>query len=199
MSQGWVVVIAIALGADAFSLALAIGLTGISKRMIFRLSMLVALFHVLMPLAGLVAGQTLGLFLGRVAKGAGALILFWLGARMLYPVLRPKTEHWPLSRGMGAEKERKLPAGISLEGAGLFALAASVSVDALSVGFSLGTMGGAVGRTVIIIGCAAGFMTFAGLVLGRLLGTWAGEKAEFFGGLALVLIGLKIALALPKV
>jgi putative Mn2+ efflux pump MntP len=61
----WVVAVAIALGADAFSLSLAIGLGGIRKRMIVQLSMVVAVFHVLMPLCGMILGQALGTILGR--------------------------------------------------------------------------------------------------------------------------------------
>lgn len=198
LNLGWIIIIAIALGADAFSLALAIGLTGISRRMILRLSLVVALFHVFMPLVGLFAGQALGLFLGAVAKGMGALILLWLGARMLYTAFWPKAQYFPLSQGREIFQNRKMPKGVSLEGMGLYALAASVSLDALSVGFSLGTMGGTIGQTVFIMGCTAGFMTLTGLILGRLLGTWAGEKAELLGGLALVLIGIKIFLSFPK-
>ena len=46
--------------------------------------------------------------------------------------------------------------------------------------------------TVMIIGATAGLMTGMGLVLGRILGTWLGDKAELFGGLALLLIGVRL-------
>jgi len=73
-------------------------------------------------------------------------------------------------------------------------LAASVSLDALSVGFSLGTIRADIFMTVMIIGIIAGLMTGMGLVLGRIMGTRLGEKAELFGGLALLLIGIKLLL-----
>lgn len=72
--------------------------------------------------------------------------------------------------------------------------AASVSLDALSVGFSLGTIKADIFLTVISIGAIAGLMTGMGLVLGRILGTWLGDKAELLGGLALFLIGVKLLL-----
>ncbi len=189
----WIIVISIALGADAFSLALAIGLAGVSKRMIFRLSFLVAIFHIIMPLAGLLAGQTLGIFLGRLAKGIGALVLIWLGGKMLFNIYRPLIKQFTFSQARTEIfQSRKLPSGVSLQGFGIYALVASVSLDALSVGFSLGTVESRIGMTVLTMGVIAGLMTGSGLILGRLVGTWLGAKAEAFGGLALILIGVRL-------
>ena len=43
-----------------------------------------------------------------------------------------------------------------------------------------------------VIGLIAGLMTGSGLVLGRIMGTRLGGRAELFGGLALFLIGIKL-------
>ena len=190
MDLAWVVAVAIALGADAFSLSLAIGLSGIKKHMMVRLSLVVAVFHVIMPLCGMMLGQVLGSILGRYASIIGALVLMGLGGRMLYKVYRPTTEHFPLGEARDALSHRNLAANIS--GFGIFLFAASVSLDALSVGFSLGTIKADIFLTVISIGAVAGLMTAMGLVLGRILGTWLGDKAELLGGLALLLIGVKL-------
>ncbi|MHB8126331.1 MAG: manganese efflux pump MntP [Desulfitobacteriaceae bacterium] len=193
MKLFWIIIVSIALGTDAFSLALAIGLTGVSKRLIFRLSFLVAIFHIIMPLAGLVAGQTLGIFLGRLAKGIGALVLIWLGVKMLLNIYRPVIKRFAFSQARTEIfQSQKLPSGVSLQGFGIYALVASVSLDALSVGFSLGTVESQIGMTVLIMGVIAGFMTGSGLILGRIFGTWLGDKAEVLGGLALILIGVHL-------
>lgn len=185
--------ISIALGADAFSLALSIGLAGVNKRMIFRLSFLVAIFHIVMPLVGLVAGQTLGILLGRLAKGIGAMVLIWLGGKMLLNIQKPVIKHFAFSQARTEIfHSLKLPSGISLQGFGIYALVASVSLDALSVGFSLGTVESRIGLIVLIIGIIAGVMTASGLILGRIVGTWLGDKAEVLGGLVLVLIGVRL-------
>ncbi len=189
----WIIMVSIALGADAFSLALSIGLAGVSKRMIIRLSFLVAIFHIIMPLAGLVAGQTLGIILGRLAKGIGALVLIWLGGKMLFNIYRPVIKQFSFSKArQEIFQPRKVSSGVSLEGFGIYALVASVSLDALSVGFSLGTVESRIGMTVLIMGAIAGVMTGSGLILGRLVGTWLGDKAEVFGGIVLVLIGVRL-------
>jgi len=192
LDLAWVVAVAIALGADAFSLSLAIGLAGIRKRMILHLSLVVAIFHVIMPLVGMMLGQALGSVLGRFATLTGALVLIWLGGRMLYKVYRPTTEHFPLGEARTALFYKNVVTNASLSGFGIYVLAASVSLDALSVGFSLGTIKADILLTVMIIGMVAGLMTGIGLVLGRVMGTWVGDKAELLGGLALFLIGVKL-------
>lgn len=192
MNLAWILALSVALGADAFSLALAIGLVGVGKRMTLRLSLVVAVFHVFMPLGGLLLGQTLGMFLGHLAKGIGSLVLLWLGGRMIFHVWRPEPEYFPLSEARRALNRRQLPTGISLSGIGLYALAASVSLDALSVGFSLGTVDSRIGLTVLVMGTVAGIMMGSGLVLGRYVGAWLGKRAEAIGGLVLVIIGLRM-------
>jgi len=192
LNLAWIVAVAIALGADAFSLSLAIGLAGIRKSMIIRLSLVVGFFHVVMPLGGMMLGQSLGLILGRYASRIGALVLIVLGGRMLYTVYLPTIEHFPFGEARKALFQNNISTNISLSGFGIYLLAASVSLDALSVGFSLGTIRADIFITVLIIGVIAGLMTGLGLVLGRVMGTRLGNKAELLGGLALLLIGAKL-------
>lgn len=192
MNLAWVVAVAIALGADAFSLSLAIGLAGIRNSMILRLSLVVAVFHVVMPLSGMMLGQALGSILGRYASGIGAFVLIGLGGRMLYKIYRPAIEHFPFGEARKALFQNNLSTNISLSGFGIYVLAASVSLDALSVGFSLGTIRADLFITVMIIGVIAALMTGMGLVLGRVIGTRLGDKAEMLGGLTLLLIGVKL-------
>ncbi|MHB8073549.1 manganese efflux pump MntP [Desulfosporosinus fructosivorans] len=192
MNLAWVVAVAIALGADAFSLSLAIGLAGIRKSMVLRLSFVVAVFHVIMPLSGMILGQASGSILGHYASGIGALVLIGLGGRMVYKVYRPTIERYPLGEARKALFQSNLSTNTSLSGFGIYVLAASVSLDALSVGFSLGTIRADLLISVLIIGVIAGLMTGIGLVLGRVMGTRLGDKAELLGGLALLLIGVKL-------
>lgn len=194
MNLVWVVAVATALGADAFSLALAIGLAGIRKNMMVKLSLVVAVFHVFMPLGGMILGQALGSIIGQLSSLIGALVLIGLGGRMLYKVYRPTMQSFPLREAREALFCSNNTPDSSLKGYGIFVLAASVSLDALSVGFSLGTIRADILMTVMVIGIIAGLMTGMGLVLGRIMGTRLGERAELFGGAALLLIGIKLLL-----
>lgn len=179
MSVLTVVLLALALGTDAFSLCLGIGLAGVTRRQAALITATVLGFHIVMPLAGFAAGELAGGMIGRAAAVVGALLLLYLGLRMVQESLR------------GGEKP---PRVMLLNGWGLLLLGASVSMDALSVGFTLGTMRFDLPFTVLAFGLIAGMMAGGGLLLGRCLGLWAGERAQLLGGLLLLGIGVKLIL-----
>lgn len=181
MEFAWVIAVSVALGMDAFSFSLALGLIGIRNSTAMRLALIVAVFHVIMPLLGLWVGQKLGTLFGDVAIGIGALILLWLGGKMIWGALK------------SGEARSNIP---SLQGWGIYGLAGSVSLDALSVGFSLGTFVSNILPATLIMGLTAGIMTGGGVLLGRRVGTWLGSKAEALGGVILLLIGLKMGLGI---
>jgi len=172
--------LALALGTDAFSLCLGIGLAGVSVTQIAMISFSVLAFHILMPLAGWQIGEAAGRFLGQVAGIVGALVLLSLGVRMIWQ---------SLPRGCAAA-----PKIVLVKDWGLLLLALSVSIDALAVGFTLGTRGTNLLLTVFAFGIVAGLMTLSGLLLGRWLGRWIGERAQLAGGIILIGVGLKLFL-----
>ena len=77
----------------------------------------------------------------------------------------------------------------NLEGWGLLVLAVSVSIDAFSVGISLGMMEFTL-SLILIFGIVAGIMMSSGLFLGSKIGHWLGEDAQIWGGLALIYLGV---------
>lgn len=177
MSLPTILLLAVALGTDAFSMCLGIGMTGVRRSQIFLISITILLFHIAMPLIGWYAGHLAGSLVGRAAGIAGALVLMYLGGRMLWDVHKC---------------DREAPKVALVNTWGLLLLAASVSMDALSVGFTLGTVKANLILVAMVFGVVAGLMTFAGLLLGHVLGRWAGEKAQLAGGLILLGIGVKL-------
>lgn len=177
MSATTIFLLAVALGADAFSMCLGIGIAGVRRIQMFLISGTVLVFHILMPLAGWYIGQLAGTLAGRAAGIAGALVLMFLGARMLWNVYK---------------KDAGDPKVALVNTWGLLLLAASVSMDALSVGFTLGTHNVNLLLVALTFGIVAGLMTFAGLLLGRMLGHWVGERAQLVGGLILFGTGVKL-------
>lgn len=179
MSFPTILLLAVALGTDAFSMCLGIGMAGVRRGQVLLISLTVLFFHILMPLAGWYIGHLAGSLAGRAAGIAGAIILVYLGARMMWNALR-----------RGQEDPR-----VTLVNTwGLLVLAASVSMDALSVGFTLGTLRVHLVPVAVTFGVVAGLMTFSGLWLGRMLGRWVGGKAQLMGGIILVGIGVKLFL-----
>lgn len=172
--------LAVALGTDAFSMCLGLGIAGVTIRQILLISFTVLAFHILMPLAGWYAGGVAGTLAGRAASVAGALLLLYLGIKMVRSSLSG-----------GGDMAPKV---VLVNTWGLLLLAASVSMDALSVGFSLGTRQVNLPLTAGVIGVVAGVMTAAGLLLGRFVGTKAGERAVLGGGILLVIIGVRMVI-----
>lgn len=178
MSPLAVVLLAVALGADAFSVCLGLGLGGISRRRGCFLVFVVTLFHVLMPLAGWWLGEFTGTLLGRLAGTVGAVLLFFLGIRMIYGTLLTKAPRAYSSFAPGIW--------------GMLCLGASVSMDALSVGFALGVY--RINPLLIagVVGLVAGLMTALGLGLGRSTGARLGQRAQLIGGLILFIVGIHL-------
>lgn len=195
--QFWEVVgVAVALGTDAFSLAVGLGLGGVRRLKALGFSFTVCLFHVFMPLVGLMIGSYVSYRVGDWAGIAGGIVLVVIGAEMISVGLR---SHGAGGRGRSAGSQgRDLPqvAGGWLDSWwGNMSMAGSVSLDALSVGFGLGTVRVNLGLTVLIMGIVAGTMTAAGFLFGRQAGRLAGRRAQLFGGSVLLAVGVKFLLS----
>lgn len=178
MSLYTILALAVALGTDAFSMCLGLGMAGVTRRQIIIVSLTVLVFHIVMPLVGWYAGEFVGTYAGRAASIAGALLLVYLGVKMIRSVFK--------------DGDALDPRVVLVNTWGLLLLAASVSMDALSVGFSLGTRQVNLALTAVVIGITAGVMTASGLILGRYVGLKVGERAVAGGGLLLVGIGIRM-------
>ncbi|WP_123042316.1 manganese efflux pump MntP family protein [Cohnella candidum] len=169
-----ILLMAIALGMDAFSLGIGIGMKGVRLLDVLKLSSVIALFHILMPLGGMVTGQYVSSLLGGVATSAAGALLLLLGGHMVYSSLR------------GEQVE-------SIDhrtGWGLIVFSLSVSIDSFSVGVSLGMFSGHLLFTVLMFGLFGGLMSVLGLLLGRKVGRSLGGYGEAFGGVILFAFGL---------
>lgn len=182
--------VAVALGADAFSLALGLGMNKPCRRSILRTSLSVGVFHVFMPLAGMLVGGVLGTLMGDVAVWIGGTILVLLGVKMI-------REGWPWRTEVFSFKDAEaalppLRKGNPFCWAGILGLSWCVSVDSFGAGVGIGATISGLSSFVIILGVVAALMTAAGLLLGKWLGNWTGKWAEMLGGLVLIAIGIKM-------
>jgi len=170
-----ILLMAVALGLDAFSLGIGVGLRGgLRYRHMLGMSFLIGLFHMLMPLLGLSAGRYVGLLLGQVTGLAAGGLLVLLGGHMILNAFR------------GGEGKLIHPS--ALLGMLLFSL--SVSIDSFSVGLSLGMFVHDVTLIVVTFGVVGGLMSILGLMLGRQVSSKLGEYGEILGGLILVVFGV---------
>ncbi|WP_239615786.1 manganese efflux pump MntP [Cohnella mopanensis] len=169
-----ILVMAIALGMDAFSLGVGIGLKGVRLYDILKLSMIIALFHVLMPLGGMMTGQYVSGLLGGIATSVAGALLLLLGGHMVYSSLRGGTVD-------------SIDHRTSL---GMLVFSFSVSIDSFSVGVSLGMFSTNVLLTVLMFGFFGGLMSVMGLLIGRHASRSLGEFGEALGGVILFAFGL---------
>ncbi len=166
---------AAALGADAMSLSVGIGLRGIRWREVVRVSLVIGIFHVGMPLIGAAAGHYFGIIAGDIARWLGAGIVAFIGARMIKGCLGAKEEaacQWKLA------------------GFPLIMLATGVSIDALSVGFSMGAFGYSMYATALTFGIFSAVMSAVGLTFGNYIGKMMGERCELIGGCVLIILAV---------
>ncbi|NLP51774.1 MULTISPECIES: manganese efflux pump MntP family protein [Bacillaceae] len=166
---------AIALGMDAFSVGLGMGMIKLRLRQIFYIGVTIGIFHIFMPLGGMAVGKVLSEEFGSIATLIGGLLLVLLGLQMMFSSF--KEEDGPM---------------ISPVGAGLFVFALSVSLDSFSVGLSLGIYGARTLLTILLFGAVSMLLTWMGLIFGRKLQGWLGSYSEALGGSILLGFGIKL-------
>ena len=175
-----ILLVALALGCDAFAVGVGVGARFCSPRQVFRLSFHFGLFQFLMPLIGWLIGKNIAGQAGRLGAWIAFGLLFFIGIRMCYESFL----HDESSRN------RKCPD--PTRGYSLVFLSVATSLDALGVGFSLGILGGGLFMAAVWIGVTAGVMTWTAMKLGNRLSEKFGKRMERIGGLILMIIAIKL-------
>ena len=168
--------IAVGLAMDAFSVSLAGGAA--LKKDIVKTAVLTGLmfgfFQFAMPVIGWLVGAPISSIINPYGYWIVVALFFFIGGKMIYDAVKGEEE------------------GVSLIGFKVLTLlAVATSIDALAVGISYGLIGEAILLPSIIIGVVAFAFSFAGVLAGHKLSDVLGSKMEIFGGIVLILIGLK--------
>jgi len=185
-----IIVLAFALAADAFSVAVSVGIVltsantdepgSISGRQMFRLSWHFGLFQFLMPIVGWAAGRTIVDWIAPVDHWVALGLLCYVGGRMIRESFQP-----PEQRNTNRDPTR---------GMSLVVLSVATSIDALAVGLALAMSDVAIWVPCLVIGIVAGGMTIVGMTIGRRLGQLFSRRIETVGGIILIGIGVRIVL-----
>jgi manganese efflux pump family protein len=171
------ILMAFALGMDAFSVGLGMGMFNLRLRQIFKIGITIGIFHVWMPLLGMIAGKFLSNQFGTIATYIGGGLLLVLGVQMIWSSFKKEDS-----------------SVITPVGFGLMVFAFSVSLDSFSVGLTLGIYQA---KTVLVLFCfgiAATILTWCGLLVGRKVQNFIGPYSEALGGSILLAFGLKLLL-----
>lgn len=164
-----VIIIAISLSMDAFSLALAYGTLNLNKKDIYKLSLTVGVYHFIMPLLGLFLGSIILKYINN-PNIIVFIILFIIGIQMIYETF----------------KEEDIKNIVSFKQMLLFGLA--VSVDSFSVGIGLNVISKNYLYCSTIFSLFSLSFTYLGLILGKKINNIIGKTSTIIGGLILIII-----------
>jgi putative Mn2+ efflux pump MntP len=169
--------IALAMSTDAFAAAIGKGaaLHKPQLREAMRTGLVFGVIEAITPLIGWALGRAAAPYVEAWDHWLAFGLLAALGLRMIYAGLRP-----------GEEEEEK-PGSHALWVLALTGMA--TSIDAFVVGAGLAFADANILVTALAIGLATFTMVTIGVMLGRVLGTLAGQRAEIVGGLILLVIG----------
>ena len=137
-------------------------------------------FQALMPVIGFVLGVQFRSLITGIDHWIALILLGLIGANMIREALSGEEEEVNCSFCFRA----------------MLPLAIATSIDALAVGVTFAAMdiGSKIVFAVIFIGVVTFLLSAIGVKIGNLFGTKFKSKAELFGGIVLVLMGLKIFL-----
>lgn len=174
-----ILLIAVGLAMDAFAVSLASGFS--LKRSFLFWSVIIAFFfggfQALMPVIGWFGGNLFHGYIEKLDHWIAFGLLLIIGCRMIY-------------EAFCSHPEKKLirPTNLIV----LLGLAVATSIDALAIGLSFSLLDMHIFLPALMIGIVTFIISFFGVLLGKSLGVKWGERAHVFGGVVLILIGVKI-------
>ncbi|MDR1629111.1 MAG: manganese efflux pump MntP family protein [Oscillospiraceae bacterium] len=179
MGIGELLILAVGLSMDAFAVAVCKGLS--MKQAAFRKSLIVGLyfgvFQALMPLIGYFLGSQFAEYIESYDHWIAFGLLAFIGLKMIKESFDKACE---------VEQNAKITPRVMLPPA--FA----TSIDALAVGISFAFLNVQIVPAVASIGVITLALSMLGVKIGAVFGCKYKNKAEFAGGLILILIGLNI-------
>jgi len=166
-----VLIIGISLSMDAFSLALIYGMQGMPQKQKILLSIIVGIYHFIMPLIGLTFGTILDNINLISIDIIASLILIYIGIDLIISTLK---------------REDRLE--ITKTGFLIFGL--SVSIDSLTVGIGLKAITDNYLISSIVFSLTSLIFTYLGLILGDIIGSKIGKYSKLIGGIILICIAI---------
>jgi putative Mn2+ efflux pump MntP len=176
-----VLFLAIALSMDAFAVSIGLGSKqkGNPASLAVMSGVYFGVFQALMPLIGYLGGKGVLGWVEAYAPWIAFCLLALIGGKMLYEAFAE-----------GIEEDILI-----ISHRVMLMLAIATSIDAMAAGFALTLLDVGPLLACLIIGVTTFAFSWAGVYIGTKSGTWLESKAELFGGVVLIVIGLKILLA----
>lgn len=175
-----ILLVGIAVSMDAFTVALVKGLCSNDSRT--RVSLIIGLSFGFFQGFMIWLGYTLGIkFTSTIVRfdhWVSFILLSIIGIKMIWDGLK--------SDSINCEIEAR----ISLRT--LLSTSIATSIDALAVGVSFAFHTGSIYQSALIIGFITFMFSSIGVLIGKKSAIWLDHKADIFGGIVLLIIGLRI-------
>lgn len=177
--------VAIGLAMDAFAVSIAQGVASPKFRIghAMKVGIFFGFFQAFMPVLGWALGFQFKGYIEKVDHWVAFGILFIIGAKMIYNVLYQENDTCEVKTN-NKHKENRI----------LLMLAIATSIDALAVGISFAFLNTSIIHAAVIIGVITFLLSAIGVFIGKKFGCLFQKQAEIFGGVALILIGIKICI-----
>ena len=175
----------VGLSMDAFAVSVCkgLGMRKLNKKQALIIGLYFGGFQALMPFVGWLLGSQFQKYITRIDHWIAFILLGFIGGKMMIEAVREWNEEEVVDV-MDAPIDHK----------NMLVLAVATSIDALTVGITFAFLGTPIVEAITIIGITTMVISIAGVVVGNFFGSRYKSKAEFIGGLILVLLGLKILL-----
>ena len=175
--------IGLAMDAFAVSVCKGLGMRRLNKKQALIIGLYFGGFQALMPLIGWLIGSQFQKYITSIDHWIAFILLGFIGGKMMIEAIR----EWN-------EEETVEVMDAPLDHKNMFVLAVATSIDALAVGITFAFLDTPIIEAITIIGITTMVISIIGVVVGNFFGSRYKSKAEFIGGLILILLGLKILL-----
>ena len=175
----------VGLAMDAFAVSICKGLAmrKVNKKQAVVIALFFGGFQAIMPIVGWFLCKGFQNYIEAFDHWIAFALLAFIGMKMIIETLSEKEEDVVVEK-MDPPLDMKE----------MLMLAIATSIDALAVGISLAALDRPIVESATIIGVVTFIISIVGVYIGNFFGNKYEKKAEFAGGLILVLLGVRILL-----
>ena len=179
MSFPEIILIAVGLSMDAFAVSVTLGLSAgnLKAKEYLIPGIYFGFFQALMPFIGYFTGTLFTDKMESFEHWIAFVLLGFIGGKMIKESF---------------SKDDEIKSGNPFGAAKMLLLAIATSIDALAVGITFAFFKINIFYAIVIIGLTTFFISIGGVIAGHIFGAKYKSKAEFFGGVVLVMLGVKI-------
>lgn len=173
----------VGLAMDAFAVSICKGLAmrKVNKKQAVIIALFFGGFQAIMPVIGWLLCKGFQTYIEAFDHWIAFALLAFIGMKMIIETLSEKEEDVVVEK-MDPPLDMKE----------MLMLAIATSIDALAVGISLAALDRPIVESAAIIGVVTFVISIIGVYIGNFFGNRYKKRAEFVGGIILVLIGVKI-------